>query len=84
MHPTLQPEAGRARVLAESLDCLTEQDVCELYDIELSTAENWRKRGKGPEYILAGNRYLYPRAAVAADLESRTRKRQCGAGKAAL
>lgn len=74
----------RARVLAQSLDCLTEQDLCALYAIAPSTAEAWRKRHQGPAYILAGNRYLYPRDSVAADLQSRVRTRQPAPGKSML
>lgn len=89
MKPETQPdastdEAKRAQALAETLDCLTEEDLCALYDIKPTTAENWRKRGKGPTYILAGNRYLYPKSSVAADLQSRTRKRPEASAKEAL
>lgn len=64
----------RAQALAQALDCFTEQDLCALYEITASTAEAWRKRRKGPSYILAGNAYLYPRASVAADLQTRVRE----------
>lgn len=70
-----EPDTTRAQVLAQSLDCLTEQDLCVLYGITPNTAESWRKRGRGPSYILAGNRYLYPRTSVAADLQTRVRER---------
>lgn len=75
MQPEATTDSERAQSLAKTLDCLTEEDLCALYDIKASTAETWRKRGKGPAYILAGNRYLYPRQAVASDLQSRTRVR---------
>lgn len=65
----------RARELARSMDCLTVEDVCSLYDITESTAEAWRKRGKGPAHIQAGNRALYPKRNVAEDLRSRERAR---------
>lgn len=77
-------EQDRVQALAESLDCLTEQDLCTLYAIAPSTAEAWRKRHQGPAYVLAGNRYLYPRASVAADLQCRIRTRQPVAGKSLL
>lgn len=82
--PSLEkfPEGDRARVLtdrlrdlADKLDCLTEQDFMLLTQTTEGTVEAWRKRGKGPDYILAGNRYLYPRQAVAAFLLSSTRIR---------
>jgi hypothetical protein len=82
------PEGDRARVLtdrlrdlADSLDCLTEQDFMMLTETTPGTLQAWRKRGKGPDYILAGNRYLYPRQAVAAFLVSSTRQRTSTLGK---
>lgn len=77
-------EVDRAQALAQSLDCLTEQDLCSLYGITRNTAEAWRKRGKGPAYILAGNRYLYPRASIAADLQARVRERSQAPAKGLL
>jgi hypothetical protein len=88
--PSLEnfPEGDRARVLtdrlrdlADSLDCLTEQDFMMLTKTTEGTVEAWRKRGKGPDYILAGNRFLYPRQAVAAFLVSSTRQRTSTLGK---
>lgn len=79
-----QPDACRAQSLAQSLDCLTEQDLCALYGITPNTAEAWRKRRKGPAYILAGNNYLYPRSSIAADLQSRVRDRIEAPAKAFL
>ena len=70
------PSAGsRLRALADSLDCLTEQDFMLLTDTTEGTVEAWRKRGKGPDYILIGNRFLYSRQAVAAFLSASTRQR---------
>ena len=66
---------GRERALAQSVDCFTEQDVRVLYGVTESTLEAWRKRRKGPAYILAGNNYLYPRTSIAADLQTRVRER---------
>ena len=70
------PDNDRIRELAQSMDCLPESDLCLLADVTPSTAEAWRKRGKGPAYILIGNRYLYPRTAVAEYLQSRVRERR--------
>lgn len=50
----------RLRELTTALDCLSEQDFCLLCDIELGTAEAWRKRHKGPMWIRMGNRVVYP------------------------
>jgi predicted site-specific integrase-resolvase len=74
----------RIQYLAQSLDCLSEHDLLLLADITPATAENWRKRGKGPAYVLLGNRYLYPRAAVAAYLNGNVRERRESLGKAVL
>ncbi len=65
----------RVRHMAEQLDCFIEEDFQELADVTPSTSEAWRKRGKGPAYIRLGNRYLYPRKAVAEHLASITRER---------
>ena len=69
-------ELDRFRALAESLGCLTEEDLCILADVTPCTAEAWRKRGKGPAYVLIGKRYLYPRPAFAEYLQTQVRERQ--------
>jgi hypothetical protein len=68
------PSTERAQALAESLDYLTEQDLCALCSITPLTAEAWRKRRTGPAYTLAGNRVLYPRERVREFLDSRIRE----------
>ena len=88
MEATLQPAAenqlDRLRTLADKLDCLTETDIMLLGKLSQSTVEAWRKRGTGPAYILLGNRYLYPRKAVAKYLDSITRERTSVSAKEAL
>ena len=88
MDATLQPAAenqlDRLRTLADKLDCLSETDIMLLGKLSQSTVEAWRKRGTGPAYILLGNRYLYPRKAVAKYLEGITRERNSVAAKEAL
>ena len=79
-----KPDADRLRLLAESLDCLTEADHCLLAGITPTTAETWRKRGKGPAYVLHGNAYLYPRKLYAEHLLSCVRARTGIAPKALL
>lgn len=64
------PADERLTQLAERLDCLTEDDLCLLTDNSASTVKSWRHRGKGPAYVMAGSRCLYPRAEVAAWLQS--------------
>jgi hypothetical protein len=70
--------------LARSLDCIAEHDLCLLAKITPLTAESWRKRGKGPAYVLIGNRYLYPRQAVAEFVQSNVRERRTVPAKAVL
>jgi hypothetical protein len=59
--------------LAALLGCLTEAELCELARIERSTAENWRKRGKGPPYARFGNEFLYPTDTATAYLRANLR-----------
>jgi hypothetical protein len=68
-------EQDRIRDLAQSLDCIAEPDLCLLANITPNTAESWRKRGKGPAYVLIGNRYLYPRTAVSEFVQQNIRER---------
>ena len=68
-------EADRVRALAGSLDCLTEVDVSDLARIAPTTLEAWRKRGKGPPYVLFGNRFLYPREGLRKYLIEHQRER---------
>ena len=77
-------QLDRLRNIADKLDCLTETDIMLLGKLSQSTVEAWRKRGQGPAYILLGNRYLYPRKAVAKYLESITRERNSVSIKEAL
>jgi hypothetical protein len=68
-------ESERLRALADRLDCLTEQDFQLLTGATAGTVEAWRKRHQGPDYIRLGNRYFYPRAAVADHMRRLTRER---------
>ena len=76
-------EAERLRELADRLDCLTEQDFQLLTGATAGTVEAWRKRHQGPGYIRLGNRYFYPRSAVAEHMRKLTREHQ-SLGKALL
>lgn len=75
MESTQHAEVQRLQILADRLDCVTEDDLSLLAGAKLSTLEAWRKRGLGPAYVRMGNRVLYPRKAVADHLESLTRER---------
>lgn len=68
-------DLDRIRALADSLDCLLDDDVALLTGVTQGTTEAWRRRGQGPSYVMAGNRVLYPRAALAAFITSRIRER---------
>lgn len=57
------------------MDCLTEEDLNLLTLTTPGTTKSWRKRGLGPSYVMAGNRVLYPRQAVAEFLKARMRDR---------
>ena len=83
MDNTKDNDTQRLQLLADRLDCVTEEDLGLLAHAKLSTLEAWRKRGLGPSYVRIGNRVLYPRKAVAEHLESLTRERTAP-GKALL
>jgi hypothetical protein len=68
-----ESNARLLRQLAESVECITEDDLCLLADIAPSTAEAWRKRGKAPPYLILGNRPLYLRKGLQAFIEARAR-----------
>jgi len=76
-------DLAKLRQMAEALDCFIEEDFRALAGATAGTIESWRKRGTGPSYVLLGNRYLYPRPAVAKHLESLTRV-HTSSGKAML
>lgn len=61
--------------LARLVNCLDEQGFAMLAGVKVSTLDAWRKRGKGPEYVLLGRNYLYPIAAVESHLSTLVRTR---------
>lgn len=60
--------------LARSLGHFTEADLCKLAGATPLTVEAWRKRHTGPDYVLIGNTFLYPRESLQEFLQSRVRK----------
>jgi hypothetical protein len=70
--------------LARLLDCFTEGDLCKLADATPMTVEAWRKRHTGPDYVLIGNTFLYPREPLKEFLLSRVRKMRGGIGAKAV
>lgn len=75
MQTAKDKETDRIRSMADDLDCMIEEDFQLLASATANTVMAWRKRGQGPSYILLGNRYLYPRKAVAKHLDLITRER---------
>jgi hypothetical protein len=67
-----------ASSLARLVNCLDEHEFATLAGVKVSTLDAWRKRGKGPGYVLLGNNYLYPIAAVESHLTSLVRTRSSG------
>jgi hypothetical protein len=59
--------------IARSLDCITEQEFCELLKISPLTAVGWRQRSQAPLPILIGNNYFYPLAAIKEEMALRVR-----------
>lgn len=80
MENTTPEETSRLRKLADSLQCITDDDLQLLADVTPSTAEAWRKRGQGPAFIRIGNRVLYPIESIASFMESRRRERPISGG----
>jgi hypothetical protein len=81
---SVNPEDQRLAELAAAVDCMTEEEFRLLADITEGTSESWRKRGKGPAYVLIGNRYLYPRAAVREFVQRQVRQPRQQAARGCL
>jgi hypothetical protein len=70
--------------LARTVNCLDEYGFAKLAGVKPSTLDAWRKRGKGPEYVLLGNNYLYPIEAVKRYISGLVRLRTAFAPRQAL
>jgi hypothetical protein len=81
---TCSDDLERVRELAQAVDCFVEEDARILANVAPGTTEAWRKRGKGPPYVLFGNRFLYPRPEFPEFLRSRVRERRAIPGKVLL
>jgi hypothetical protein len=77
-------EQTQVRELAASLGCMTREEFELLVSVEDTTADAWRRRGKGPRWIRAGNRVFYPRDAVRQWFESLVREPATVPAKEAL
>jgi hypothetical protein len=61
--------------LARLVNCLDEHGFATLAGVKRSTLEAWRKRGRGPEYVLLGCNYLYPLKSLQTYILDSTRTR---------
>lgn len=68
-------DRARLRQLAQSLDCLTEDEHLLLSGWSPETAKSKRKRGEGPPYVRHGLNYFYPREPYADYLKRNVRAR---------
>jgi hypothetical protein len=67
MEETCAEEGGsdeKVSQLAARFGMVTEGEFATLCDVQVSTLEAWRKRGKGPDWIRAGSRILYADEAI--------------------
>lgn len=69
------PTTPNIAELARQVDCFAEVEIATLAGVKQSTLEAWRKRGKGPDYVLLGCNYLYPRKSVEEFLKSLLKNR---------
>jgi hypothetical protein len=77
-------DLGHVRAMANALDCELEEDFCQLAGIRRSTAEAYRKRHTGPDYVILGNRILYPRDGLRKFLQELRRSRRQVAARGLL
>lgn len=73
--PNPSSDLARLRALAQSINCILEEDLNLLTKTAPGTTESWRKRGRGPAYALVGNQVLYPIPAVADFVKANMRER---------
>jgi len=69
-------DMARLRALADSLDCLLDEDLQLLTRTTAATTKGWAGSGNGPAYSLVGNRRLYPRQLVSEWMLARVRERR--------
>ncbi|MRW85669.1 hypothetical protein GJ698_16435 [Pseudoduganella sp. FT26W] len=77
-------DSNTITTLAKLVDCFDEEGFAKLAGVKLSTLDAWRKRGKGPEYVLLGCNYLYPIAGVQRHLSGLVRARSSSGPKRVL
>lgn len=53
---------------------LRKEAAAEILDVEPRTLDDWRYRGRGPDYVLVGRCVRYEPEALARYIESRRRK----------
>jgi hypothetical protein len=67
------------QAIVTRLDCITENEFCELFQVTPKTAKHWRNRGIAPLPIRLGNAYFYPLEAIKSEMTVRVKKRRTAA-----
>lgn len=62
------------REIALKLNHLPARDFEALAGVKRDTAESWRRRGKGPAYVLLGTEVYYPMDGVEAFMREKARR----------
>jgi hypothetical protein len=65
----------RTKVLASRLDCLTEEELAQLAEVEPESVTNWRNRGIAPPYVKIGRKILYPISGLKQFIEHRMKSK---------
>lgn len=72
-HLNSTPVESHRSSLAARVGCITREEFCLLANIEDSTEEAWRKRGKAPPYVVLGRSILYPTKGLAEHMQTMMR-----------
>jgi hypothetical protein len=64
------------RAIVSRLDCISEAEFCQLFQVTPTTAKTWRNRGVAPLPIRLGNAYYYTLDSIKKELTVRAKKRR--------
>ena len=64
------------QAIVSRLDCISEAEFCQLFQVTPTTAKTWRNRGVAPLPIRLGNAYFYPIEAIKHEMTVRVKKRR--------
>jgi len=64
------------QAIVNRLDCISEAEFCQLFQVTPITAKQWRNRGVAPLPIRLGNAYFYPLEAIKNEMTVRAKKRR--------